>query len=314
VTASEPERLILHIPLSPGDVLTATAAVESLHAAYPGRYATAIRCPVPDIWEHNPHVSEIADADGRGLTLQYPLIQRCNQTLLHFLHGYTQNLGDQLGISLMLSTNRPHLYLSDDEKKWRNQIGDVWEQQLAGRSIPFWIVNAGVKNDFTAKQWPVESYQEVVNATRGRIQWVQIGEKSHDHPDLGGVLDLRGKTDQRQLIRLTYHAQGGMGPVTYLQHLMAAWEKPYLCLLGGREPIQWVQYPRQTTFHSFGSSLACCKGGACWKSRVVPFGDAADEKNKSLCDHPVLGGLRPVAKCMAMIRPGEVLDVLERLL
>jgi ADP-heptose:LPS heptosyltransferase len=110
-----------------------------------------------------------------------------------------------------------------------------------GRKIAFWLINAGIKNDFTTKAWPVEYFQEVVNRTCGRIQWVQIGAKEHDHPVLTGVIDLRGQTDHRQLIRLVWHAQGGLGPVTYLQHLCAAWEKPYVCLLGGREPVTWTQ-------------------------------------------------------------------------
>ena len=38
------------------------------------------------------------------------------------------------------------------------------------------------------------------------------------------VLDLRGKTDLRQLIRLVYHAQGVLCPVTLAMHLAAAVE------------------------------------------------------------------------------------------
>ena len=310
-----PEKLILHIPLSPGDILTATAAVESLHATYPGRYQVAVRCGTPAIWEHNPHITTIADGDGRRIDLKYPLIQRSNALLNHFLAGYTDDLASQLELPLKLTTNRPHLYLSEDEKQWRNQVRDRWSEQLVGRDIPFWLINAGIKSDFTTKQWPVEYFQEVVNSTRGRIQWVQIGSMEHNHPDLSGVLDLRGRTDARQLIRLVYHAQGGLGPSTYLQHLMAAWEKPYVCLLGGREPVAWVQYPMQITLHTIGSpSLPCCRNAACWKSRVVPIGVAATEQNKSLCKQPVLGGIRPIAACMAKIQPQEVLQVLGRLI
>jgi ADP-heptose:LPS heptosyltransferase len=127
---------------------------------------------------------------------------------------------------------------------------------------------------------------------------------------LDNVLDLIGRTDQRQLIRLTYHAVGGLGPSTYLQHLMAAWEKPYVCLLGGREPVTWVQYPKQTTLHTMGA-LDCCRNSACWKSRVVPI-DKLPEKNTCLCKFPVLGLKMPVAKCMAMIKPEEVLLVLDK--
>jgi hypothetical protein len=103
-----------------------------------------------------------------------------------------------------------------------------------------------------------------------------------------------------------------LGPVTYLQHLCAAWEKPYLCLLGGREPVTWTKYPLQHTFHTMGL-LDCCRTTACWKSRVVPLRDG-DPKDTSLCLWPLLGLARPSPKCMATIRPDEVLSILERLL
>ena len=311
---SNRERLILHCHLSPGDILTMTAAVESLHASYPNRYLTDVRTPCPALWEHNPHITSIPDADGREIKLEYPLIHQSNQLPIHFLWGYAWNLGEHLGLKLGLKTNRPHVYLSPEEKQWTDQVRDTFAAELAGRNVPFWLVNSGVKRDFTAKQWPIEHFQEVIDRTRGRIQWVQIGAAEHEHSELSGVLNLVGKTDMRQLVRLCYHAQGALGPSTLLQHLMAAFEKPYLCLLGGREPATWVQYPRQHTFHTIGGSgLECCRNGACWKSRVVPLDDG-DEKNNSLCDRPVLGLKRPAAKCMAAIQPEEVLHVLGRLI
>ena len=57
---------------------------------------------------------------------------------------------------------------------------------------------------------------------------MQVGAKEHDHPKLDGAIDLRNKTDHRQLIRLAWHSCGGLGPVTYLQHLCAAWEKRFV--------------------------------------------------------------------------------------
>jgi ADP-heptose:LPS heptosyltransferase len=300
-----PRKLILRCRLSPGDVMTMTAAIESLHATYPGQYLTDVRTPVPAIWQHNPRIAPLRDEEGEMLDLEYPSIHRSNQTPVTFLAGYTEDLGRKLGVPLCLTTNRPHLYLADEEKKWMDQVAEHFTH---GRRVPFWLVCAGTKNDFTAKQWPVESYQEVVDATRGRIQWVQVGAADHNHPRLRGVIDLVGKTDHRQLIRLSYHAQGGLGPVTYLQHLLAAWEKPYLCLLGGREPVTWVQYPRQLTFHTIGQ-LDCCRHGACWKSRVVPLGDGSEQDEK-LCEQPLLGSERPTARCMARVLPSHLLPFL----
>ncbi len=304
------QKIILKCDLCPGDILTLTAAIESLHKQYPNKYITDVRTSTPPIWENNPHITKLSEEESLVLKMDYPIIHRSDSIVIHFLHGYTINLGEQLKIPLSLTTNRPHLYLSDDEKKWRNQIKDAFEDQLKDRNVPFWLVNAGVKDDYTTKQWPVEYYQEVINKTCGHIQWVQIGAKEHNHLPLTGVLDLRNKTTHRQLIRLAYHARGGLGPSTYLQHLMAAFEKPYICLLGGREPVPWVQYPQQITMHTIGM-LGCCKNKACWKSRVIPLDDKSD-KNNSLCVKPVLGFTRPIGKCMAMIKPDEIVSILEK--
>ena len=303
--------LILQTALCPGDTCTMTAAVESLHRTYPGEYATDVRSPTPAIWQHNPRITPIPDADGRLIPMHYPSIHHSNEQLTPFLAGYTLYLAEQLGRPLPLTVNRPWLFLSDDERQWKDHLQHHFTQ---GRKVPFWLINAGVKSDFTCKAWPLEHYQAVVDATIGRIQWVQIGsiETNHNHPALRGVIDLRGKTDHRQLIRLAYHAAGGLGPVTYLQHLCAAFEKPYICLLGGREPATWCQYPLQHTLSSLGF-LTCCRTRACWKSRVVPLGDN-DPKDQVLCEQPVLGLARPVPKCLAQIQPTEVVSILNRLL
>lgn len=316
------ERLILKCMLSPGDIMTLTAAIESLHAAYPGEYLTDVRTSTPEIWENNPHISPMPDALGRPVEMHYDKtkhgqIGQSNQRAIPFIGGYCEHLAETIGRPIPLATNRPRLYLSNAECGWTNQIAEHHSSREAREKtgqpaavMPFWLVNAGVKSDFTAKQWPIENYQRVVDETSGRIQWVQIGSKHHDHPRLNGVIDLRGKTDTRQLIRLAHHCAGGLGPVTFLQHLCAAFEKPYFCLLGGREPVQWVAYPLQHTFHTMGA-LDCCRRSACWKSRVVAMADNA-KQNDSLCVMPRVGGLTPVAACMQSIRPQSVVDAIQR--
>lgn len=305
------KKLILRANLCPGDILTMTAAVESLHVTYPDEYETDVRTPASEIWQHNPRITPVADddPDAEKLDLHYPSINRSNQEHVPFLAGYTEDLARKIGRPLSLKVNRPCLYMSDDEKNWVDQVR---QHVTSGRKVPFWLVNAGVKNDYTAKAWPIEFFQQVVDRTVGRIQWVQVGAKEHDHPAIDGTIDLRGKTDHRQFIRLGWHCQGGLGPVTYLQHLCAAWEKPYICLLGGREPVTWVQYPLQHTLHTIGM-LSCCKTSACWKSRIVAAGDDSN-KDQNLCQWPALGLARPVARCMAAIRPDEVIALIERIL
>lgn len=312
-------KLILVNGQSPGDLCTLTAALESLHATYPGEYLTDVRTPCPDIFLGNPHITPIADGepDVRRINLGYPTINRSNQTLVSFLSGMTTDLGNQLGRPLELTTNRPHFYLSDAERSVvRGQLPvETDNGPLTTDHRPLWIVNAGIKSDFTLKQWPVEYYQEVIAKTSDRIQWAQIGNADHDHPQLDNVIDLRGRTTARQLMRLVAAANGGLGPVTWLQHLCAGFEKPYVCMLGGREPVAWTQYQLQRTLHTIGRSIPCCQSGACWRSRVIPLGDKINGKpnpaDSSLCEYPITSMQKPVGYCMAAIKPMEVIHAIE---
>lgn len=244
--------------------------------------------------------------------MEYPLINQSNQRPVHFLEGYCEYLAGQLGLpSLRPQEFRGDLYLSNDERGWMNQV-----EESTGYRGAFWLVNAGSKNDFTCKQWPLESYQQVVDHFRGRITFVQIGASEHNHRPLSGVIDLRGKTDHRQLIRLVYHAAGVLTGVSYPMHLAAAVPtraerrgyRPCVVVNGGREPPQWEQYPGHQFLHTIGA-LDCCAGGACWKSRVLPLGDG-DQKDRDLCAQPVAG----YPRCMWLITPDEVMRAIERYL
>lgn len=302
----QPKKLVLQNHLSPGDVVVMTAAVESLHAAYPGEYLTDVRTPVPEIWLNNPWITDIPDDEPHeAIKMEYPLIHHSNQRAVNFLEGYAAYLAAVLKRPIPLCTNRPHLYLSEEEKNW---MPFVTEHFHGGRRVPYAVLVAGTKNDFTAKQWPVEYYQEVVNRTLGRFQWVQIGDSSHDHPKLKNVIDLVGRTCHRTLQRVVYHAEVGLGPTTYLMHLCAAFEKPYILVAGGREPNTWNSYPRMHNLHTIGT-LPCCTT-ACWRSRVVRLNDS-DTKDLCLCDRPIVGLERPVGQCMSMIKPERVLATLE---
>ncbi len=293
--------LILRNHLSPGDVLVMTAAIHSLHRQHPGQFATAVDTTCAPLWEHNPDVVSLDEArqhEATVLQTGYPLIDQSNQRSVHFMQGYCDFLEAALGVRVPLLTNRPMLYLSRREKSWINQV-----EEVTGDKEPFWVINAGRKNDFTAKYWGSENYQRLVDLLAGKVRFVQVGAREHHHPRLRGVVDLVARTDSRQLVRLCYHAQGAVGGTTLLQHLAAAFDRPYFCLMGGREPVAWNSYPRQQLFHTIGM-LSCCRTGGCWKSRVAPLGDG-DKKDESLCLSPQGDGEK-VPQCLAMITPEEV--------
>lgn len=304
VTTTIKRKLLLTVNgLSPGDVLVMTAAIETLHLRYPGQFLVAVKSSCSkELFEHNPGITAFMEGETgiETISMHYPLIDQSDREPVHFLAGFCRWLGEKLKLPLEAAVNHPMLYLSEDEKRWTPQV-----QELVGTRIPYWVVNAGHKLDFTAKFWGFRNYQATADLLQGKVQFVQIGEavanENHVHKPLDGVINLIGKTDTRQLLRLCWHAIGGLGPSTFIQHIFAAFHKPYVCLLGGREPVAWVQYAKQTTLHTIGA-LPCCRDKACWKSRTVKLNDG---KDKSLCELPVLFP-EPVPKCLSMITPMQV--------
>src|SRR6185295_7515015 len=122
-------------------------------------------------------------------------------------------------------------------------------------------------------------------------------------------------TDLRHLVRLVYHAQGVVSPISLLMHLAAAVEtkpggprnRPCVVIAGGREPPHWTAYPHHQFIHTVGA-LRCCDNGGCWKSRVLPLGDG-DEKDApdQLCVD-VVGRL---PRCMHLITAEDVIRRIE---
>jgi ADP-heptose:LPS heptosyltransferase len=305
-------KLILRNGQSPGDIVMLTAAVRDLHRAYPGEFATDVRTPCPAIWEHNPYLTPIADDDPEAQVLdcEYPLIHRSNDAPYHFIHGFIEHLNERLGLAVEPTAFRGDIHVSELEKSWFSTV-----HEIVGEQLPFWIVVAGGKNDYTVKWWDPARYQRVVDHFAGHVLFVQVGEHGHVHPPLRGVIDLRGRTDLRQLIRLVHHAQGVLCPVTLLMHLAAAVEcrpgmprnRPCVVVAGGREPPQWEAYPQHQFLHRAGA-LRCCDNGGCWRSRAVPLGDGDEKDVPEHCCVDVVGTL---PRCMDLIAAEDVIRAVE---
>lgn len=303
----DPIKLMLYNNLCPGDLLIMTGALEALHQQYPGRYITDVNCFHRTIYDGNPYVSKLDANDPEVVHLwtTYPLVNKTNQRPIHFLEGYVDWFRQQLDIDLTLDTNRPHIYLSHQEKNAKSLV-----EEISGVK-KYWVVNAGWKNDYTIKKWPTRYFQEVVNHFKGRVAFAQIGMRKpfHNHPPLDNVIDLIDKTNIRQLMQVCYHAQGGLGTITCIQHMFAAFQKPYVVIHGAREPITWTAYHTQKVFSNIGT-LPCCQNQGCWRSRIHPLNDG-DKKDKRTCELPVMEP-DPVAKCMDNIKPRMVIEAIEQ--
>ena len=308
-------RLILKSFISPGDIVMMTAAVRDLHLAYPGQFQTDVRTSAPQLWESNPHITQLSEDDSgvEILDMEYPLIQECNQRPYHFIHGYVQYLEKKLGLSIPVAQFKGDIHLAEIEKSWMSQVEET------GFRDNFWIIMAGGKYDFTAKWWDPACYQKVVDHFLGHIQLVQCGEKDHWHPSLENVINFVGKTDTRQFLRLMYHADGVVCPVTFAMHLAAAVEtkpgkpanRPCVVIAGGREPPHWEAYPHHQ-FISNSGALSCSQNGGCWKSRCQTVGDGDAKDRSNLCEQPVqVGDDLRIPRCMNMITAEEVIQRIE---
>jgi hypothetical protein len=306
-----PQKLILRNFQSPGDIMMLTAAVRDLHRCYPGRFLTDVRTSCPELFRHNPHLTPL-DESARGvrtIDCQYPLVHQSNQTSLHFIHGFIDFLNRELRLAIRPTDFRGDVHLAPSERRLPTGLRERFE------NLPFWIICAGGKYDYTIKWWSRRRYQQVVDHFRGRLIFVQVGESGHYHPPLKGVVDLRGRTPLRELIRLTYHSAGIVCGVTFLMHLAAAVPQPRgrrsaragVIIAGGREPPHWEAYPTHQFLHTVGM-LPCCASGGCWRSRTVPLGDGeGHDQPDRLCLHVVNG----LPRCMDLITPEKVCATIE---
>ncbi|MBL9174338.1 MAG: hypothetical protein JNL10_12440 [Verrucomicrobiales bacterium] len=289
-----------------------TAAVRDLHRLNPGVFQTDVRTACPGIWDNNPHLTPLTERT-RGVEVidcEYPLIHECGTQPKHCLNGFVEFLAARLGVPCRLTACRGDIHLSPRERSLPSAV-----RRLSGADLPFWIMVAGGKYDYTIKWWETSRYQAVVDHFRGRLLFVQVGDKTHHHPALSGVLDLRGRTTLRQMIRLMHHADGVVCPVTFAMHLAAAVEtrpgrpalRPCVVVAGGREPPHWEAYPGHQFIHTVGM-LPCCAQTGCWRCRTFPRGDG-DERDEPhrLCTN-VVGSL---PRCMDLIRPEEVIRRIE---
>ena len=321
-----PRKVLFHNFQSPGDIVCLTAAIRDLHLNHPGMFLTDVRTVCQEIWENNPYITKLIDVDieftDQDIMMddiliakaQYPLIHKSNTGPSHFTEGFTDYFEDLLGIRIKDRICKGDIHISDTEKSWVSQVDEI-----TGVDEDFWVLVNGGKYDYTAKWWDPKRMQAIVDSFP-EIRFVQVGEFGHHHIELVGdnMVNLIGKTDIRQLIRLVYHSSGVICPVTSLMHFAAAVpvrndrcygliNRPCIVVAGGREPHRWESYPSHAFLHTCGK-LPCCDNGGCWNSRVVKLNDGSEHDDKicilpTSCDNGVV-----IPRCMDMITAQNVAD------
>lgn len=303
---------------SPGDIVMLLFAIKSLHDSHPGQFVTDVRCPAREIFEGSPYITPLSESEP-GVTVikaEYPAIHRSNTHPVRFVTAFGEHIEQQLGVRIRPCRFHGVIEITDAERSWMSAV-----HEILARDVPYWIINAGHKSDFTAKAWDFERYQALVDRFPD-VWFVQVGAKEHTHPELKGpnLLNFVGKTDTRQLIRLVWHSFGVISGVSFPMHLAYAVpphprfnrkSRANITIAGGREPAHWEEGPNHHYLHTCGM-LPCCDMGGCWKSRVVPLDDG-DSKNNSLCVAPVMTAAGQwIGRCMEMISVDDVARVIEK--
>jgi ADP-heptose:LPS heptosyltransferase len=306
-------RIILSNYQAPGDILMLTAAVRDLHRCHPGEYVTDVRTSCPALWENNPWLTPLQSREPgvESLHCKYPLIHRSEQGARHFIYGFMDFLNERLGTRVVPTSFRGDIHLSEAEQRAASPLAAL----VGAAPIPYWIIVAGGKFDYTIKWWNFRRWQAVVDHFRGRLLFVQVGKGGDYHPPLKSVVDLRGRTSLREMVLLTRHAEGVLCPVTFSMHLAAAvplahrssGERPCVVVAGGRESPHWEAYPAHQFLHTVGA-LSCCDTGGCWRSRVAPLGDG---DNKDGAEHLCVDVVRGLPRCMDLITPEQVAERIE---
>lgn len=294
-------KLILRNRLSPGDILVMSAAIRSIQIHHPGKFEIDVDTPCNDIFLNSKYITNL-NGEGQIIDMNYPLISDhkmrgfdhpgAGVSGRHFSDGHRKYLEEVLEIEIPRSGLLPDIFLSQDEKLWPSPV--FGNNGYEGK---YWVINAGSKDDYQLKQY--HRWQEVVNLwaeAHPDIKLVQVGQTSHNHPSLEGILDMRGKTNLRELFRLIYKAEGVLTCVSLPMHAAAALEKPCVVVAGGRESTRWELYPNHRFLYTNGA-LDCCLHDGCWKSKL-------DE-----CFHVVDYNRAPL--CMELIRPEDIVRAME---
>jgi len=308
-----------------GDTVMFTAMVRDIAKTYPGEYEVHVHSNFSPIWWNNPYVASVnklkrKDADINA-EIRWKSAIRCDgicdpvaKKYRHLLAWYHHDFSRKTGIPLNCLQPRGDLYLSAEEMR----------PMVSGR---YWLFLSGGKLDVTIKHYPREYYQQVVDllASVG-LQSVQTGfvGTGHIHPPLTRVTNLLGQSNSpRDLINLVANADGVIGPLTAAMHIAAVYDRPYVCLAGGREGPWLSQYTNQ--YHAFGEycepvkvdqkfltaigQLECCRSRGCWRNRVVPIEkkDLEAKRRHLLCVLPDrTNPEQPIATCMRAITPSQV--------
>lgn len=140
-------KLLLKNFQCPGDICTLTACIRDFKKAYP-HVEICVETTAMYLWENNPFICRDKTNVDKTIDMHYPLIHNSTQGCYHFIHGFRKYLIEQLKMPFEQGNFQIDIHLSEDEKNgaWFKSLNLPTDKKV-------WIIDAGFKNDFTAKFW-----------------------------------------------------------------------------------------------------------------------------------------------------------------
>ena len=152
-------QLIFKQMQSPGDLLMLSIAIRDLHLTYPDWFETDVISCYPEVFYKNKYITNLPkDKNIMVINLDYgPYLHKLRKKGLHFSDCFIYMLNEKLNISITKSSSKPYIQLTDEEKTKKLFLDKF------GIKKPYWVLNAGIKNDIPLKQYPPYLYQSVID-------------------------------------------------------------------------------------------------------------------------------------------------------
>lgn len=272
-----------------GDILTMTCAIRDIKLMYP-QMRVGVATTAMHIWDNNPFIEHgFRDEESILNTGPGHLTNRSNKWNLHMCNAFRLDIENKLGIPITQGDIRPDIWMTEEEYNKPPLIEG-----------PYWVIIVGGEPGWTAKMYPADRWQWVINQLKDKIQFVQLGMAKHPYAHLENVIDYIGKTEDkntgiRDLFNIFLHAQGSVGLVSMHMHLSAVFNNPCVVVAGAREPAWFTHYKGHQYIETTGS-LPCAEHSICWRCDVTACPSQKDG----------------MPKCIDIIHPGEVSNAIER--
>jgi ADP-heptose:LPS heptosyltransferase len=286
----ENEQYILASPRAPGDILLLTTVLSSIKTEYPNLQMD-IQSAFDQIKHNNPYITPLRDVP-RNHFLEIDHHAYIHTTNLDYVESLHRDAEIKLDKTIPITCRIPQIYLTAEEK-----------QPLKHLPKRYLVGSFSYKKDTTTKFY--SHYREMCEKIKTPI--VQIGNDCDPFTLVPSTINMVGRTNIRQLFSLVYNSAGCIGGITFLQHIAAALNKPYVCLWGGREPDYWINYPNQLKIYGE------CPYSPCWSLQCGKqdwffeqwYGSQAHQPYKPYCQWVASDGY---ASCLSNLDPHKVAE------